>query len=168
MSETSKQPENEKIYFHAILHPHRSLGTKGFLILMIFVFVVLLGVSLYFWSLGAWPVIGFAGLDLLALYWAFRINYRDARTRERILLTRESLILTKMPVKGKEVSFQCNPYWARLITEEQDEEGMTRLCLISHGKSLEIGPFLNAPDRESLARALQAALLLVKQPPMPS
>lgn len=166
LSETSGQSANEKIYFHAILHPHRSLGTKGFLILMIFIFVILLGVSVYFWSLGAWPIIGFAGLDLLAIYWAFRVNYRDGRRREKILLTREKLILTKITAKGKAVSFQFNPYWARLITEEKEEEGMTRLCLTSHGKSLEIGPFLNAPDRKSLAEALQEALLLVKQPPI--
>ncbi|MCV6547251.1 MAG: DUF2244 domain-containing protein [Cohaesibacter sp.] len=156
--------ERDAVYFHATLHAHRSLGAKGFLILMIFLSLVLGVVSIYFWILGAWPIIGFAGLDLLAIWWAFHINYRDGRVQEKILLTQKTLTLTKIPVKGKSQTFDFNPYWARLITEEREEEGMTRLCLTSHGKSLEIGPFLNPPDRKSLAEALQAALFSLKQP----
>ena len=29
-----------------------------------------------FLLMGAWPVFGFFGLDVLLLYWAFRLNYR--------------------------------------------------------------------------------------------
>lgn len=156
------------VYFHAILHPHRSLGAKGFVFLMLFIGAVLMGVSVYFWSLGAWPIVGFAGLDILAIWWAFRINYRDGRIQETILLTHNELILTKIPVKGKSRSYHFNPYWARLETEEAKEEGMTRLCLSSHGKCQEIGPFLNAPDRKSLAKALQAALHNAQKQGVPS
>ena len=32
---------------------------------------------------GAWPVFGFFGLDVLLVYWAFRLNYRRARPTSR-------------------------------------------------------------------------------------
>jgi hypothetical protein len=34
--------------------------------------------GLAFLLMGAWPVFGFFGLDVLAIYWAFRINFRRA------------------------------------------------------------------------------------------
>ena len=153
------------ILFNALLYPHRSLGRRGFALLIFLVGMVLFFVSLYFFYLGAWPIIGFAGLDLLALWWAFRVNYRQARAYEQIIITRESVQIIKTDQKGNSLSHSFNPYWARLVTKRIEDEGMTELALTSHGKRVDIGPFLHAPDRESLAAALSRALDDCKRPP---
>ena len=116
-------------------------------------------------ALGAWPIIGFAGLDILALYWAFRVNYRETRRREQITITKNRLTLVKTDIKGKSTSFVFNPYWVRLKTKHIEDKGMTNLWLLSHGKGVEVGDFLHAPDRESLAHALSAAIAKTKGSP---
>ena len=64
--------------FSARVTPHRSLNRTGFLVLMGFVSVVSFAAGIAFLLMGAWPVFGFFGLDVLVIYWAFRINFRSA------------------------------------------------------------------------------------------
>ena len=146
-------------YFNASLHPYRSLGSKGFFWLMTLVSVVMLLVSLPFFLLGAWPIVGFAGLDILLVYWAFRRSYRDARAREQVLVTGGMVEITHHSAKGERQSVSYNPYWVRLETRHEEDKGMTELAITSHGRRTVIGSFLHACERESLAAALEDALL---------
>ena len=72
---------NSKVW-QATLTPHRSLSRNGFFILMGLVGAVNLVVAVMFVILGAWPIAGFAGLDVLLVWWAFRVNFADARKLE--------------------------------------------------------------------------------------
>ena len=162
--QASNLPKDEPIHFNAILHPYRSLGRRGFALLMASLGGVFFLISLYFYHLGAWPIVGFAGLDLLLLYWAFRTNYRDARAYEQIIITERSLQIIKTSAGGEQQSMAFNPYWVRLESKSLEDEGMTELALVSHGERVEIGPFLHAADRQSLANALQRALADSKRP----
>ena len=81
MVETKPAYDAGQPVFRALLTPHRSLSPKGFALLMAVLFCVSLASGLFFLSLGAWPVVGFFGLDVLLLYGAFRLNYRAARFR---------------------------------------------------------------------------------------
>ncbi len=149
-------------YFDAILHPYRSLGRNGFIGLMMFVGFLLLIVSIPFYLMGAWPILGFAGLDILLLWWAFRRNYRDARATEQIRITHRDVSVTRICPKGRRSHVSFNPYWVRVETREEEDSGMTGLHLTSHGKRVEIGAFLHACERESLAVALKSALSAAK------
>ena len=51
--------------------------------------------GLAFWLMGAWPVVGFFGLDILLVQFAFRLNYRAARAAEEISLTRDRLTVRR-------------------------------------------------------------------------
>lgn len=150
--------QSETITFNALLYPHRSLEKRHFARLMTVVALILLIISLIFYSIGAWPIVGFLGLDLLLFYWAFRINYRDAKAYEQIIITEKSVQIIKTDPKGNSQSHGFNPYWVRLSTTWLEDEGMTKLSLTSHGETVEIGSFLHAPDRESLANALSGAI----------
>ena len=77
----------EPTLFSAILTPHRSLGGAGFLVLMLAVIIVSFASGLFFFLIGAWPVMGFLGLDVLLIYWAFRISYRTADAFEEVTVT---------------------------------------------------------------------------------
>jgi uncharacterized membrane protein len=62
----------ETALFSAIVTPHRSLSSTGFLIVMAALGGVSFVAGMVFLMLGAWPVFGFFGLDVLLVYWAFR------------------------------------------------------------------------------------------------
>lgn len=82
--------------FRAVLSPHRSLSQSGFLIVMIAVGLVSFFVGFAFLLMGAWPVMGFFGLDVALIYWAFKRNYYDGRAAETIEVTPHNVILTRI------------------------------------------------------------------------
>ena len=73
----------EPTIFSAVITPHRSLGRVGFLVLMALFGGVSFVAGMVFLLIGAWPVFGFLGLDVLLVYWAFRLNYRAPRPTRR-------------------------------------------------------------------------------------
>lgn len=118
-----------------------------------------------FLMIGAWPVFGFFGLDAILIYLAFRANYRDARASEFVELDHRQLTLTRYDPKGREVSFNLNPYWVRVLLTEHTS-GQTRLALTSHGQQIEFGKFLNNDERREFARVLQDHLAAVRHGPL--
>jgi uncharacterized membrane protein len=155
--ETILQPLPPPGHFRAILLPHRSLGRKGFIILMSAICVVSLVAGLAFLLHGAWPVMGFLGLDVLLIFGAFRLNYRAARLHEFIELTESELRLTRTYPSGRSQSWTFNPYWVRLELEEYETQA-DRLSLRSHGRVLVFGNFLSDEEKRGFADALTAAL----------
>jgi uncharacterized membrane protein len=155
------QPE----LFSALLTPHRSLNRTGFLVLMGFLSVVSFAAGLAFLLMGAWPVFGFFGLDMLAIYWAFRINFHRAQACEEISVTLSELRLRRVSHRGHVVEFVLNPLWVRLDQKIDAEFGVERLYLISKGRRVSIGSFLGPDEKASFAKALLAALQAAKRGP---
>lgn len=151
----SKAPDAS--VFRAILHPHRSLEPRGFLILMLAIGSVSFVSGMAFVLMGAWPVMGFFGLDVLLLYIAFKLNYRAAGAYELVELTPRTLTLTQVSASGKSRSFEFNPYWVRVLFTERPDGG-NHLRLASHGRELEFGRLLNDDERRDFADALRRAL----------
>jgi uncharacterized membrane protein len=151
--------------FSAVLTPHRSLSPTGFLIFML----VLGGLSfvsgMVFLMAGAWPIFGFFGLDVLLVYWAFRINYRAARAYEVVTVTASELTLRKVSYHGRIREWSLNPLWVRIDRDEHAEFGIERLYLVSRGRRLPIGGFLGPDEKASFAHALSAALGEAKRGP---
>ncbi|MFC4351964.1 DUF2244 domain-containing protein [Fodinicurvata halophila] len=147
----------EDILFDAVLMPHRSLSPRGFLILMTLIasFGFFAGVG--FFLAGAWPVVGFMGLEYLLVYIAFRVNYRRGRMFEQLVLTRDDLVVRRVNHWGEETRWRLQPYWLRVDMRDPPEHD-SQLTLRTHGKSLVIGSFLTPDERLSLAQALQSAL----------
>lgn len=162
MSETNATFAADEPFFKALLLPHRSLGRTGFMILMgalLFGWVV---TGVIFLSNGAWPIFGFFGLDVIGLYVAFRLNYRAARAREEVSVSRTSLDILKTAPSGKSERFHFNPFWARFSISRHSEIGITGMAVVSREKSVPIGGFLNPDDRESFAIAFSRALATAK------
>ena len=153
----------ERPVFAAVITPHRSLGPDGFRILMTLCCVVSVGASIPFVAVGYWPVGGIFGLDLLALYIAFRINYRRARAFEEVVLTPIELMFRQVTHRGKAREWRLNPLWTRLDREQDDEFGLQKLALVSRGERIVIAGELSPPERETLAEALAKALAEVKR-----
>ncbi len=161
---TEKTPTaQEATAFSAVLRPHRSLGPKGFVILMSVLAAISFTAGIAFLSMGAWPVFGFFGLDVLLVYIAFRINYRSGRQYETVEVTPEELTITRVHPSGRTERFVCNPYWARVRLAE-GRDGRTDLRLHLRGKEMSFGRFLTDDERHDFARALTGALLQARGP----
>ncbi len=158
-------PDAEPTLFSAIITPHRSLGGLGFFILMGVVSVVSFAAGMVFLIMGAWPVFGFFGLDVLLIYWAFRINYRRALAYEEVMVTATELRVRKVSHRGKVAEWTLNPLWVRLDRDTHAEFGIERLFLVSRGRKLPIAGFLSPPEKESFAAALGAAIGEAKRGP---
>jgi uncharacterized membrane protein len=117
--------------------------------------------GLVFYLIGAWPVMGFFGLDVLLIYIAFRLNYRSGRLYETVELTPALLTLTRVHPSGRREQFECNPYWARVNLREWPD-GRTALSVIAQGKELAFARFLTDDERRDFAAALRDALLAAR------
>lgn len=149
-------------FFEALLTPHRSLGHTGFMILMGALLFSWAVTGLIFLSYGAWPVFGFFGLDVIGLYIAFRLNYRAARAREEVSVSRTALDIRKVAPSGKAEAHHFNPFWARFSVARHSEIGITGMEVEGQGDRVAIGSFLNPDDRESFAAAFSRALSKAK------
>jgi uncharacterized membrane protein len=118
-----------------------------------------------FVSMGAWPVCGFFGLDVLLVYVAFRANFRAARAYEEVTVTASELTVRKVSQRGGVREWTLNPVWVRLERIVHEEFGIERLFLVSRGQRLSVAGFLGAHEKESFATALSAALGEAKRGP---
>jgi uncharacterized membrane protein len=150
-------PATPSARLDVVLYPNRSLGTTGFAVLMTAIVLVSIAIGAGFVLVGAWPVTGFLGLDILLLYLAFRWNYRDARRAEFVRLDRDGLSVRRLEPDGRSQSWRFEPYWVCVVLEQAGRHER-RLVLRSHGRQVAIGAFLTQNERIELARALETAL----------
>ena len=143
--------------FRAVLTPHRSLSPRGFLILMLAVSAVSFVAGLAFALMGAWPVFGFLGLDVLLIWLAFRASYRSGRLAETVKLTDDALEVRRIDAYGRGRAWRVPPTWLRVEVSNVGEHDCT-VTLRSHGESLVLGAFLAPEERKDVADALRAAL----------
>ncbi|WP_188345782.1 DUF2244 domain-containing protein [Phyllobacterium sp. 628] len=153
---------NEEEIFHALLVPHRSLGNTGFLVVMAALGGCSFLTGLFFLSLGAWPVFGFFGLDVLLVYIAFRMNYAAAKAHEEVSISRLALQIKQVAPSGRTKLHEFNPFWTRFSVARHEEIGITSMLVEGQGKAVSIGSFLNPDDRESFASAFTRALATAK------
>ena len=149
---------DEPTLFSATLTPHRSLGRTGFVVVMALMGGISFTAGLVFFIAGAWPVVGFLGLDVLLVYVAFRVSYRTAAAYEQVRVTPTALTVRKVSHRGAVAEWTLNPVWVRLQREVHEEFGIARLYLVSHGRRLPIAAFLGPDEKASFATALTAAL----------
>jgi uncharacterized membrane protein len=145
------------VFLDAVLQPHRSLPRAGFALLMAVLGLVSFIAGTVFYLIGAWPVIGFFGLDVALIYLAFCLNYRSARQTERVRLVEDALTVERVGVRGDRRRWRFQPYWLRVVLDEADDE-TNRLYIASHGRSLVLGAFLGPAERRKFAARLTSAL----------
>lgn len=163
MTESNADTANERPVFAAELFPYRSLGPKGFRVLLLISGAVCLMYGMFFIATGAWPIGFFFGLDFALLYGAFWLNYRSGKAREEVIVSRTDVAIRKFAPSGRIVEHHFNPFWARFLVRRHDEIGILSMQITGEGRRTDIGSFLNPDDRESFAKAFKRALATVKQ-----
>jgi uncharacterized membrane protein len=145
------------VLFSATLQPHRSLSPEGFKWLIRAVVAANLVIGLPMYLLGAWPVMGFMGLDVWLLWTLFQRSYVDGRRRETLTMTDRELIVERRSPDGEREEHRLDAYWLRVEAGE-------RLALVSRGNRVVVGRFLSPDERDSLADQLRAALAAMRSP----
>lgn len=165
MTEQNNDPLDEHTLFSAIITPYRSLPGYGFVLVMMLVAGLSFVSGLFFFLIGAWPVIGFLGLDVALVYWAFRANYRSAAAYEEVTVTTSELRVRRVSHRGEVAEWTLNPLWTQLHREKHEEFGLLKLFLVSRGRKLDVASFLSPKEKEGFAAALSAALGEAKRGP---
>lgn len=150
--------DNSPIYDVITLWPHRSLSQRGFAILVAALGILASAIGLGFFLIGAWPVIGFMGLELLVLYVVFRLNYRDGKACEQLLIHKSGLDLIRISPSGKQQRHSFESHW--LTAELLPQQGKRKiLALRHHHDSHEIGAFLPPAEKKDIYSLINERLI---------
>jgi len=153
---------NDETLFCARLVPYRSLGQQGFRILISLVSLFCFLAGLGFYLAGLWPVVGFLGLDVALIYWAFKASYRSGRAYEEVAVSRKHVSLSKVSPRGRRCDHNFPQFGTRFEVDRHDEIGITKMKLANRQHKVELGSFLNPADKESFAEAFGLALARAK------
>lgn len=149
--------------FAATLRPHQSLPRAGFRAVMLLFGGLSLVIGLVSVGLGFWPIAGFFGLDVLALYVALRVSLGRGRAFEEILATRVEVLLARVTPRGERREWRFNPLWTRLQRQEDEEYGLLDLALVSRGRRVAVARDVSPGERERVAQGLDRALASAKK-----
>ena len=155
----------DELIFQTRITPHRSLDARGFRLMFALFAACCVASSIPFVVLGAWPVAGFLGLDVLLLYGAFRLSYRAARSYEDVTVTPVELSVARVSAAGRRREWRFSPGFVRLEREELEEFGVTRLDVVSRGRRLEVAAALGPQARADFARDLSGARAQARRGP---
>jgi uncharacterized membrane protein len=144
--------------FAARLTPHRSLGPRGIGIVVGIAAAILLLPAIIFYILGAWPVVGFMAVAVVALLVALRWSFRDGRRYEQVTLWADRLEVRQVSATGTEETLSLNPFFVRLRIERDFDEHVTGIVLRQDAIDHPVGAFLNPDDKATFAQAFGTAL----------
>ncbi len=146
-----------RLYFDAVLRPNRSLPNAGFIALMAGVGVLGLIAGLFYVMLGAWPVLGFFGLEFVLVWLAFRMSYRQGRLHERVRVWADQMLVARRHPSGHEQHWTVPSAWTRVDIDEPVRHH-SQVRLSNRGKTLILGSFLAPEERGAFALALRNAI----------
>jgi uncharacterized membrane protein len=153
----------ERVLLDLTLAPHRSLDQRGLTIVMALISLVSFGAGLVFFLIGAWPVVGFLGLDVALIYVALKVNLNRARASETLRLTDSALVIERVSHRGQRRALTLQPYWLNVHLDDPPEHH-SHVWLRSHGRSVAVGMFLPPDERVVLADRLREALRRLREP----
>ncbi len=139
--------------FSLVARRNNSLTHAGRSLVFVFIFAGSVGIAAAFAAVGAWLILPFAGIEMLALYLAFRCVDSHAADYECIAIDGDT-VKVEFFDGGHVRSYQLSRYWAQ-VTVSRDGG---RLALRSHGRELEIGRYLSDEQRLDMARELKRRL----------
>jgi hypothetical protein len=88
--------------FQAVITPRRSLSLPAMRVLLAAICALCIGSASLWVIVGAWPVGGFTGLELLLAAWLVRMHIRAGRASELVLLTDSSLRIIRTNPAGQD------------------------------------------------------------------
>jgi uncharacterized membrane protein len=154
----------ETILFEAVSKPPVGLSARGMRVLCWLALLAAAVPATVFTLMGAWPVLGFLGLEVVLVLGLVATHRRWSRAAvESVLLTDGRLVIRRADGRGGQECAELDPYWSRVTLEEKPGVAPV-LTVHSRGRSAEIGRFLSPEEKRSLATALETALRSYRTP----
>lgn len=153
---SAPDPETQT-YFDALLRPNQSLSRPAFWVIMSIVAGANLISAFAFISSGAFPIIGFLGLDVLVVWLAFKACFKSQRQWTRVQITNDVLRVDHMNPKGEESSVELPTAFARIELKTPLTPN-SWVTLAHRREAYVIGRFLTMDERHSLVEAMRDAL----------
>jgi len=147
------------------LRPHVSLSTRGAWLFFGSACVASFGVAGLMALRGWWPVLPFAGGEMLLLGWVLRLSMRRRNDVELIEIN-EHEVRIERHVRGARHTAVFPRHWAQVkLRRAASPRHPSALLITSHGRSFEVGCFLTEEERLGLAKRLRQCIGTVNQSP---
>jgi uncharacterized membrane protein len=149
---------------HFDLAPHCSLSPRGARLFFAAVCVPTFAIAGGATVLGFWPVLPFAGAEMLLLAWALYTNLQRRHEHETIDVSETQVIVGYS--RGGTTRFEFPRHWARVkIRRPKSPLHRSQLVIESHGRVCEVGQFLSEEERQRLAAELRRLIGGMSQSP---
>lgn len=145
------------IYMDRVIAPHRSLTPRGAVVVLAAVMAFNIMVAIFLLVVGAPPVLPFLGLDVLALWLAFRASDRAARRVERVRVTAEAVTVSREDDAGARTVWTSPTAFTRVDLDHPGEHE-TRVRLMIHRRRLTLARALGPDERARFAGDLREAI----------
>ncbi|WP_376097676.1 DUF2244 domain-containing protein [Roseomonas sp. CCTCC AB2023176] len=152
------------VRFQAETSPRQSWDPRGFRVVTGLLLIGSVATTTVFWIMGAWPVAGFMGVEVVGVL-ALMLAHRrwSSRARERITLHDDALRVEREDGRGQREVASLDAYWTKVALHARPGR-ISELRLTSRGRSIEVGRFLPEVEKLRLAEALSAALRDLRSP----
>ena len=143
-----------------VIRPNRSLSwTQTKIVYGVFAATCLI-VAIAFTFMGFWPVLPFAGAEVVVLGLGFYLCALGGRDTEVIRIKDDSIEIEKGRRSLRKVC-EFKRSWAQIaLLPPSIRWYPSRLVIRSHGKQVQLGAFLTDGEREQLACELKRAITL--------
>ena len=145
------------VYLDAVLEPPRSLSTRGLNRVMLMLGAFSAVFSLGFLLMGAWPIVGILGVEILALWLVFQWSFRAQTARTYVRVTADEVDVRKVDGWGRERRASMASHFAR-VEFDRTATGPNALRLATSRSAYPLGEFLTPRERETFARRLMQAI----------
>jgi uncharacterized membrane protein len=145
-------------YMDASIRPNKALSERGLTVVMLALMSISFVAGVSFLLIGAWPVVGFFGLDIILVWWALRHTARRLdKQHETVTILSEMIHVSRTDARGAVRHWTVSPAFARVSVEEK-EDFPPEVSLICGGQGLSLGAALAPSERRDLARAMEQAI----------
>ena len=145
--------------------PNCSLSTRGALVFFGWVCATSFGVAGFMALRGYWPILPFAGLEMLLLGWALRRSL-ERRHHSEIITVSEDDVRVEQRDRAHYVEVVFPRHWARVkLRRPHSRLHPSCLTIESHGRRCEVGSFLTEQERRGLAQRLSRLIGRINESP---
>jgi uncharacterized membrane protein len=155
----------ESAHASIVIAPHCSLSVRGAVLFFLTACAPCFGIAGVLTFLGFWPVLPFAGLEMLLLGAALHISLARRHQRQTIVISESDVaVRSKIGKIDSEVVFPR--HWAQVkLRRSTSRLHPSRLVIESHGRQCAVGDFLTEEERRGLYDKLNELIGRVNESP---
>ena len=149
---------DSKRHWRIEIRPNRSLSGRQLQLTFAVIALICLGIASAFAALGLWPVLPFAGAEIVVVGVGFYLSARSGQESE-IVSVADDLVAVERHRRRLHERLEMQRAWAQIrLLRPKIRWYPSQLVIRSHGKAVELGGFLNEEERHQLAGKLQRAI----------